>query len=326
MTTTATDSPNTTRVASHPGGVRMGDRVFRAATLSAGLLMVAIMGAIGAFLIWRALPALSNNSGNFFTTTTWFPDQTPPVFGIAALLFGTLITAAIAVVIAVPIGVGVALFVSHYAPPRIAKPMAFVVDLLAAVPSIIFGLWGLAVLMPNMGGLLKWLDNYLSFIPIFNNTTGIYTKSMLIAGVVLAIMILPTVSSISREVFVQAPRINIEAALAVGATKWETMRMVVLPFGRPGIVSAAMLGLGRALGETIAVAILLSALFDINWHITEPGGNTFAANIALKWNEAGTNGIPALVASGLVLFVITLAVNMIARLVVNRRRIKEGSA
>ena len=288
--------------------------------------MVTIMGAIAAFLIWRAVPELNNNSGNFFTTTSWFPDQTPPVFGIAALVFGTLMTAGLALLLAVPIGVAVALYVSHYATPKIGKPLAFIVDLLAAVPSIIFGLWGLAVLMPNTGGLFKWLNDYLGFIPIFQNTTGIYTKSMLLAGVVLAIMILPTVSSVSREVLVQAPRMDIEAALALGATKWETMRMVVLPFGRPGIISASILGLGRALGETIAVAIILSALFEINWHVTEPGGNTFAANIALKWNEAGANGISALVASGLVLFLITLAVNMVARLAVARRRTKEGSS
>lgn len=313
------------RAAPTSSGDRLGDRVFRALTLSAGLFMVTIMGAIAAFLVWRAVPALSNNSGNFFTTTSWFPDQTPALFGIAALLFGTLMTAGLALLLAVPVGVAVALYVSHYATPRIGKSLGFVVDLLAAVPSIIFGLWGLAVLMPNTGGLFKWLNDYLGFIPIFQNTTGIYTKSMLLAGVVLAIMILPTVSSVSREVLVQAPRMDVEAALAVGATKWETMRMVVLPFGRPGIISAAILGLGRALGETIAVAIILSALFEINWHITEPGGNTFAANIALKWNEAGSNGIPALVASGLVLFLITLAVNMIARLIVLRRRTKEGT-
>jgi len=305
---------------------RWGDPIFKAVTLGAGIFTVTIMFAIGLFLLIRALPALANNSGNFLTSSTWLPDQSPPVFGIAALLFGTLVTASLALLMAVPVGVAVALYASHYATPRLGKVLAFLVDLLAAVPSIIFGLWGLAVLMPNMGGLLKWLNDHLGFIPIFQNTTGIYTKSVLIAAVVLAIMILPTVSSVSREVLVQAPDLQIEAALAVGATKWESMRMVVLPFGRPGIISAAMLGLGRALGETIAVAIILSALFEVNWHISEPGGNTFAANIALKWNEAGTNGLGALIASGLVLFLITLAVNLVARMVINRRRVKEGTA
>jgi phosphate transport system permease protein len=194
-----------------------------------------------------------------------------------------------------------------------------VTDLLAAVPSIIFGMWGLAFLMPQMEGLLAWLNDYLGFIPLFKNDLDQYTRSLAIAGTVLAIMILPTISAISREVFVQTPRAHIEASLALGATRWEMVRMAIFPFAKPGMISASMLGLGRALGETIAVALILSASFDINWHITEPGGTTFAANIALKWNEAGPIGLSALIASGLVLFVITLAVNMAARIVIARR-------
>ncbi len=299
--------------------VRRGDRAFLGLTRNAGILVLVILAAIAVFLVVKSIPALSANSANFFTFQQWFPDDTPAAFGIAALAFGTLMTAAIAMIIAVPLGIGTAMFIAFYASRRLASSLAFVVDVLAAVPSIIFGLWGLEFLMPNMFGLTQWMNDYLGFIPLFNNTTGIYTKSIFIASVVLAIMILPTMSAITREVFAQVPRAHREAALALGATRWEVMRLAVFPFARPGMISAAMLALGRALGETIAVALILSALFTINWHITEPGGNTFAANIALKWNEAGPTGLSALVASGLVLFVITMAVNMIARWIIARR-------
>jgi len=300
--------------------VRRGDQIFRGITVGSGVLILLVMGSIAAFLIWKSLPSFANNTSNFLTEKVWFPDQTPPKFGIAALAFGTVIAALLAMVIAVPVGLGTALFISFYAPKRLAGLMAFLIDLLAAVPSIIFGLWGLQVLMPHMGGITKWLNDFLGFIPLFKNEQELYTKSLFIAGVVLAIMVLPTISAISREVFKQVPRSHLEASLALGATRWEMIRMAVLPFGRAGIISAAMLGLGRALGETIAVALILSALFDINIHITEPGGNTFAANIALKWNEAGPNGLSALIASGLVLFIITLSVNAIARSIIARRK------
>ena len=306
--------------------VRRGDRTFAGLSRLAGVVILGTMASIAIFLIWKAIPGLQANTVNFFTTKEWFPDQTPSVFGIAALTFGTLMTAAIAMVLAVPVGVGIALFIAHYASRRLATVLGFVTDLLAAVPSIIFGMWGLEFLTPHIQGLTQWLNDYLGFIPLFANTQGIYTKSIFIAGVVLAIMVLPTVSAITREVFVQVPRSHIEAALALGATRWEMVRMAVFPFARPGMVSASMLGLGRALGETIAVALILSASYDINPHITEPSGNTFAANIALRWNEAGTIGLSALVASGLVLFVITLAVNMAARLVIARRSEFAGAA
>lgn len=305
--------------------VRPGDRRFRRLTVGAGLLVLAIMAGIAVFLVWRAVPALRANTVNFFTYQGWLPDDPQPKFGIAALAFGTLVSSVIAMALAVPIGYGIALFIAHYAHRRLAGVLAFVVDLLAAVPSIIFGLWGLQFLMPPAEDLMAWLNAHLGFVPLFENTLGIYSKSIAIASIVLAIMILPTVSAISREVFVQVPRAHIEAALALGATRWEMVRTAILPFAKPGMVSAAMLGLGRALGETIAVALMLSAVFTINWHITEPGGNTFAANIALKWNEAGPVGLGALVAAGLVLFVITLAVNMAARLVIERRREFSGA-
>ena len=299
--------------------VRPGDRVFLGLSRGAGLLILLTMASIAIFLVVKAIPALQANTANFLTSTAWFPDQSPAVFGIAALVFGTVMTSIVAMVLAVPVGIGIALFIAHYAPRRLATALGFVTDLLAAVPSIIFGMWGLQFLTPHMEGLGEWLNTYLGFIPIFTNTLGLYSKSILIAGVVLAIMILPTISAITREVFVQVPRDHIEAALALGATRWEMVRLSIFPFAKPGMISAAMLGLGRALGETIAVALILSASYDINRHITEPGGNTFAANIALRWNEAGPIGLSALVASGLVLFVITLVVNMGARAVIARR-------
>ncbi|MFN8128154.1 MAG: phosphate ABC transporter permease subunit PstC [Candidatus Nanopelagicales bacterium] len=305
--------------------VRLGDRIFRNLTRGAGIFVLVLMAAIGAFLVWKAIPAFQNNSGNFFTTQEWFPDAKPPVFGIAALAFGTAISSIMAMVIALPIAIGTALFIAYYANRRISSSLGFVIDVLAAVPSIIYGLWGLEVLMTHMDGITRWLNDYLGFIPLFKNDIGIYTKSIFIASVVLAIMILPTISALSREVFVQVPRAHREAAIALGATRWEMIRMAVLPFGRPGVISATMLGLGRALGETIAVALILSAAFEVNWHITEPGGNTFAANIALKWNEAGPIGLSALIASGLILFLITLVVNMIARAIIAKHKEFSGA-
>jgi phosphate transport system permease protein len=299
--------------------VRRGDRVFGGMSKGAGILVLVIMAAIAVFLVWRSIPSLTSNTGNFFTESAWLPDADPPVFGIAALAFGTVVSAFIAMLLAVPVGIGIALFIVLYAPRRLGATLAFITDLLAAVPSIIFGLWGLEVLLSGTEGLQRWMDSYLGWKIIFENTLDLYGKSLFLASLVLSIMILPTVAAISREVILQVPSGHKEAALALGATRWEMVRMAVFPFAKPGMISAAMLGLGRALGETIAVALILSAVFTVNIHLTEPGGNTFAANIALKWNEAGSNGLSALIASGLVLFVLTLTVNMIARWIIARR-------
>jgi len=305
---------------------RRGDGIFRAVTTASGVLILAVMASIGLFLLWRAIPAVRVDTASFFTTSVWLPDHTPATFGIAALLFGTVMTSALALVLAVPVGFGTALFVTQYAPKRVAGALGSMIDLLAAVPSIVYGLWGLATLMPYAATGAAFLSDHLGFVPLLRNTLGLYTKSIFVASVVLAIMVLPTVAAIAREVFRQVPQDHVEAAHALGATRWEVIRLAVLPFGRPGMVSAAMLGLGRALGETIAVALVLSAAYTINWHITEPGGNTFAANIALKWKEAGSVGIGALIASGLVLFVITLVVNSAARIIVARHRELSGAA
>ncbi|MFE7188687.1 phosphate ABC transporter permease subunit PstC [Kitasatospora sp. NPDC057541] len=308
-----------------PRDSRLGDKIFMNLSRGSGILLLVVMAAIAGFLTWRSVIALSKNEGNFLTTFEWTPDAPQPVFGIAVLAFGTIVSALIAMLIAVPVAIGIALFISHYAPRRIAQPFAYLVDLLAAVPSIIYGLWGALFLVPHLGGLNSWLDQYLGWTYIFDQSrAGTTPRNLFTVGILLAIMILPIITAVSREVFRQAPRMHEEAALALGATRWEMIRTAVLPFGRPGIISASMLGLGRALGETIAVAVVLSSSNVLSLHLLDPGGGTFAQNIALKFNEAQPFGRDALMASGLVLFVITLLVNGAARLIVARR--KEYSA
>ena len=295
-----------------------GDRVFRRVTETAALLIVVLIVAIGTFLVVRALPALREAGWSFFTEKVWSPDAAPSAFGIAALAFGTILSSLMALVLAVPVALASALFLTEIAPPRVRKVVAPLMDLLAAVPSVVYGLWGVFFLVPALVPVSKALDRTLGFVPIFDNRSGIYGRSLFAASVVLAIMILPIVSALSREIFGQVPRTNREAALALGATRWEMIRLAVLPYSRGGIVGSVMLGLGRALGETIAVALVLAATFDVDLHILEPGGNTIAANIATKFGEAGDLGRNALIASGLVLFAITLVVNMVARGVVYR--------
>ncbi|WP_192764140.1 phosphate ABC transporter permease subunit PstC [Actinomadura algeriensis] len=298
---------------------RAGDKLFVSAARGSGLIVLAIVAAIAVFLIWKAIPALRENEASFLTSEEWNPNANPAEFGIAQLAYGTIMSSLIAMVIATPIAIGIALFISFYAPRRLASGLGYIVDLLAAVPSIVYGLWGLIFLSEYMDDAGEFLSTLLGWIPLFS-TDSPGRNSMFAAGVVLAIMILPIISSISREVFLQVPQANVEASLALGATRWEMIRMSVLPYGRSGMIGASMLGLGRALGETIAVAMVLTFVPGINWSILENGGNTFAANIANSFAEASETGRGALVASGLVLFVITLLVNMAARAVVARRK------
>ncbi|MEU3148577.1 MULTISPECIES: phosphate ABC transporter permease subunit PstC [unclassified Streptomyces] len=306
------------------GATRPGDRVFLGLSRGSGILVLVIMAAIAAFLTYRTVLALSENEANFFTSFDWNPSGSPPEFGIAVLAYGTVVSSIIAMVIAVPVSVGIALFITHYAPRRFGGTIAYVIDLLAAVPSIVYGLWGALVLVPHMDGLYGWLDDYLGWTGIFEWNGGA-ARSLFTVGVLLALMILPIITSVSREVFRQAPLMHQEAALALGATRWEVIRMSVIPFGRSGVISASMLGLGRALGETMAVAMVLSPSFDITASLLDPGGGTFAQNIASKFNEATVMGRDALIASGLVLFVITLLVNGGARLIIARRKEYSGA-
>lgn len=306
------------------GATRAGDRIFLGLSRGSGIFLLVIMAAIAVFLTIRATSAISGDHGDFLTTFEWNTNLTPPVFGIAVLAFGTIVSSIIAMALAVPVAVGIALFLTHYAPRKLSGPIAYVIDLLAAVPSIVYGLWGALVLVPHMQGLFGWLNKYFGWTGVLSWQGGA-PRSLLTVGVLLAIMILPIITNVSREVFRQAPQMHQEAALALGATRWEVIRMSVLPFGRSGVISASMLGLGRALGETMAVATVLSPTFDIQASILDPGGGTFAQNIASKFGEATDSGRDALIASGLVLFVITLLVNGAARVIIARRKEYSGA-
>ncbi|WP_245871234.1 phosphate ABC transporter permease subunit PstC [Asanoa hainanensis] len=295
------------------------ESVFRTGTFAAGAMVLVIIVAITAFLVAEAVPALQADDANFLTETEWFPNQTPPEFGIAALAWGTLVTSVIALVVAVPVALGIALYLSHYAPRRIATTFGFVIDLLAAVPSVVFGLWGFTVFIEPVRSFSVWLNKYFGWIPLFGGD-GPFGRSFMLGGLVLAIMVLPIITALSREVFRQTPTANEEAALSLGATRWEMIRTAVLPYGRPGVIASVMLGLGRALGETIALALTLGFINEITVNIIQNGGNSIAANIANGFGEAGEIGRGALIASGLVLFAITLVVNMAARAIIYRRR------
>jgi len=307
---------------------RGGDRVFRGLTLAAGLLVFVLLAAIAVFLIAKAIPAIRADKANFWTTKEWSPDSDQR-FGIAALAFGTLLSSVLALAMAVPVAIGVAIYITNYAPRRIATPLGYATDLLAAVPSVIYGLWGLWFLLPHLIGLQVFLNHYFGWIPLFagpESSVSIFSRSVFGAAVILAIMALPIIAAVSREVMRQVDPAQQEAALALGATRWEMVRTAVIPPSRPGLISAVMLGLGRALGETIAVALIIGNTFTISPKILVPGGSTIAANIANRFGEAGSLGRNALIASGLVLFAITLLVNLIARLVIYRSGASERSA
>ena len=277
-----------------------------------------VLVAMTAFLFGRAWPAVRAAGGSFLTEREWFPDAEPARFGIASLLWGTLVSSVLALLVAVPVALGTALYVTEYARPAVGRWIGYLVDVLAAVPSVVYGLWGLLFLVPRMVPAQRFLADHLGFLPFFDNPDDVYGKSVFAASVVLALMILPIVAAVSREVFRQVPRELREASLALGATRWEMIRTSVLPPSRSGVLGAVILGLGRALGETIAVALVLASTYDIHLRILEPGGNTIAANIATKFGEAGEVGRSALIASGLVLFAITLAATVAARRVIRR--------
>jgi phosphate transport system permease protein len=293
---------------------RIGDRVFSSLALGAGLVILAALAAVAIFLIVQSLPAfgvskadLNNGYSSFWTY-------------VVPLVFGTVWSSVIALVIAVPLSLGIALFISHYAPRRIARALGTIIDLLAAVPSVVYGLWGITVLAPFLQPFYTLLTDYLGWFPLFSPPVSGTGRTVLTASVVLAVMVVPIITALSREIFLQTPRLNEEAALALGATRWEMIRMAVLPFGRAGIVSASMLGLGRALGETLAVAMVLSPSVVVSFFLLRSENpTTIAANIALNFPESFGINVNVLIATGLVLFVLTFAVNAIARAVVGRR-------
>jgi phosphate transport system permease protein len=326
MSTVETTLDTTSLRAGRSG--RRGDVVFRGLVLGAGVLVFVLLGAIAVFLVVKAIPALNADKSSFWTTKIWTAQQGNAMFGIAALLFGTVLTSVLALAMAVPVGLGVAMYITQYAPRRFATLLGYITDMLAAVPSVVYGLWGYYFLLPHLIGVQDFLTKYLGWIPLFANPNGeanVFSKSIFGAAVVLSIMILPIIAAISREVLRQVDPAQKEAALALGATRWEMVRIAVLPPSRPGIVSATMLGLGRALGETIAVALVIGDSFAISPHVLAHGGNTIAANIANLFGDADSIGRSALIASGLVLFVLTLAVNLIARYIILRSGTEERS-
>jgi phosphate transport system permease protein len=304
------------------GRDRLADRLFRGTATGAGLVVVAGVCLVGAFLVVQAVPALARNEAGFLTSRVFEVDGGTLRFGIADLLWTTLVSSALALLIAVPLAVAVALFLTQYAPRRIAGPAAALVDLLAAVPSIVYGLWAVKVLMPYVrDDVQSPLSGALGWVPLFRDV-GVRSGTVLLVSIVLAVMILPIITALAREVFDRTPRSQREAALALGATRWETVRMTVLPFGRGGVVAASMLGLGRALGETVAVMIVLSTLAPgAPWSFSLlNGGETFAsriANNAAEFDSPAKTG--AFIAAGLVLFVLTFVVNAVARLIVERQ-------
>ena len=288
---------------------RLGDRLFGGIATGAGVLILVTLAAVAIFLLAEAAPSFIN-ADEFTESFTSY---------VAPLVFGTIWAAFLALLIAMPFAVAVALYISHYAPRRIARVLGDFIDLLAAIPSVVYGIWGISVLAPILArSVYPWLEDNLGFIPLFKGPASSSGRTIMTAAMVLAVMILPIITAISREVFLQTPRLHEEASLALGATRWEMIRQAVLPYGRSGVISGAMLGLGRALGETMAVAIILSPADVITFNvISNQNPNTIAANIALKFPESSGLDVNRLIATGLVLFVITFGVNILARRVAN---------
>ena len=298
---------------------RLGDRVFSGLSTGAGVLILVTLAGVALFLVTESLPVLSADAGEL--PEGGFLDYLLP------LLFGTVLAALLALLFATPLSIGIELFISHYAPRRVARTLGYLTDLLAAIPSVIYGLWGAIVLAPYVVPSYQWLERTLGFLPFFSAPVTASGRTILTAGVVLAVMILPIMAAINREVFLQTPALHEEAALALGATRWEMIRMTVIPYGKSGVIGGAMLGLGRALGETIAVLLVLSASGGISLNlIGQANPPTIPSNIAAQFPEATGLEVNLLVATGLVLFVLTFAVNFAARAVIARRAAFDGAA
>jgi phosphate transport system permease protein len=303
------------------------DRIFAIGSRTVGATVLAITGGIGFFLALQSVPTLRHYGLSFFTETQWQPEA--DVLGIGSVLVGTFEVALVALTVAFPLSLLAALYISEYAPDRLKATLTSMVDLMAAVPSIIYGLWGFFLLQPHAGVVALWLQRTFGWIPVFKVDAdpnaamwdqSRYTASAFIAGLAVAMMVIPMACAVMRQVFSQAPAGEREAALALGATRWGMIRTVVLPFGRGGIIGGTMLGLGRALGETIAVLLIISPAFDLKPRILEIGTNTVSALIAGRFGEASDAQLSALLTAGFVLFVITLVINTLAALVVARSR------
>ena len=310
--------PEDSRHALKHSSKRFGDTLFKALSTGSGITILVILAAVAVFLVGLSVPALLADPEDLPYGEFWAY--------VLPYAFGTVWAAALAMLFAVPVSIGIALFLTHYAPRRVATTFGYIIDLLAAVPSVVFGLWGINTLAPLVRPLFIWLEANLGWIPLFAGPVSGTGRTVLTAALVLAVMVLPIITALCREVFLQTPRLHEEASLALGATRWEMIRQAVLPFGTPGIISACMLGLGRALGETMAVAMVLSPGETIHFKLlTSDNPNTIASNIALAFPEAYGLGVNQLIATGLVLFVITLVVNMGARWVISRRREFSGA-
>lgn len=306
----------------------VSDLVFRAIARAGGSVALVIMILVGTFLAYRAYPALHKAGWSFLTTQTWNPNGGG--FGIAAVIVGTALIALVAIAVTVPLSLGTALYISEYAPRRIQRILISIVDLMAAVPSVIFGMWGAYLLEWRLDSVARWISDWFYWIPLFQ-VPGVqrndplasltsYTSSTFMAGIVVGLMITPIAASIMREACSQAPVGEREGAYAIGATRWGMIRAVVLPFARGAMIGGTMLGLGRALGETMAVVLIISPVFAIQPHVLEHGTSSVSSLIALQYSESTPFGISALFAAGLVLFGVTLLVNFIAAQIVTRSR------
>ncbi len=305
---------------------RFSDRVFRGIVTLGGFTSLIILGLISLFLLYRGFSVLRSEGFSFITDYEWVSSinsdgtegEVASTYGVGAMLAGTIVTAIIALLIGGPVAVLSALYLAFYAPIRTRKFLVSVVDLMAAFPSILFGLWGLNVLMDQGIYVAELLNRYLGWIPIFQVPVPVFLRSPFIAGLVLAIMIIPIVTSVAREIFAQTPLDRIQAAYALGATRWAMIKAVAIPYGYSGVVGGAMLGLGRAMGETVAVFTVLNIDYRANFDILLGAGGNLASHIILKFGEASSDEIKALMAAGFVLFLLTLAVNLLADFIVAR--------
>lgn len=300
------------------------DKVFQGLVTFGAFVSMLVLAAIGGFLLYRGFEIFKDFGFSFITGSKWDignpEDTSTAILGIGAMLVGSVITAIIAVVISVPFAVATALLIEFYVPKWIKTILVSILDLVAALPSVVFGIWGYAVLLPLVEDWSVTIEHYLDWIPIFNVPSEIFGRSPFLAGLLLGLMIVPIITSVAREVYSQAPRDLIDAASALGGTRWGALRAVVLPFGRSGLVGGTMLGLGRALGETVAVYLTLNLVFEINFNILASAGGNVASLIATKFGEATEYELKALMAAGLVLFLVTLLVNFGATMIVNKSR------
>ena len=303
-------------------GVSPGDRVFRGIMRAAGIAVLAITAMILTFLLARGITAFRRAGFSFFSTQSFNPSESK--FGIASLLANGVIIAAIALLIAIPVAVATALYISEYAPRALRRPLTTMIDLMAAIPSIVYAMWGLYFLMGRWVGVETWLSRHLSFIPIFKvsgsqTVQSTFADSPFVVGVVVSCLVIPIITALCREIFSQAPAAEREAAYALGATRWGMVRSVVIPFGRAGIIGSSMLGMGRALGDAIVISFLITPVYTVNARILQSGGNSIPEAILL-FKNSGPQWVAALMAAGLVLFAMTLVINILGAVVTGRSR------